>query len=189
MSVDVEIKPHNIELNDRLEDYIVTKANKLERYLNQINEAKIELTHAKNARQAADRFVVQITIYGKGFTLRAEERTDDIYHSFDNALNKLHRQIERYKGKRHWGRGDGTSVAEATAENFEINEPVEPDVGVIARRKKFSLIPMDEREAIEQSNLLDHEDFFVFYNINTDSVNVLYQRRDGSYGLIETEIV
>ena len=64
-------------------------------------------------------------------------------------------------------------------------EEVEPR---IVRRKQFMLHPMDEQEAIEQMGLLGHEDFFVFYNANTNSVNVLYKRRDGSYGLIEPEI-
>jgi putative sigma-54 modulation protein len=59
---------------------------------------------------------------------------------------------------------------------------------VIARRKKFVLYPMDEIEALEQMSLLGHENFFIFFNMNTSSVNVLYTRRDGTYGLIETEM-
>ena len=59
---------------------------------------------------------------------------------------------------------------------------------MIARRKKFSLVPMDELEAIEQMNLLGHEDFFIFYNIGNNAVNVLYKRRDGTYGIIEPEL-
>ena len=70
---------------------------------------------------------------------------------------------------------------EAAEEEFE-EEPV------IARRKQFTLIPMDENEAIEQMKLLGHEDFFVFYNVNTNAINVLYHRRDGSYGLIEPQL-
>jgi putative sigma-54 modulation protein len=58
----------------------------------------------------------------------------------------------------------------------------------IVRRKKFMLTPMDEEEAIEHMNLLGHDNFFVFYNFNTDSVNVVYKRRDGTYGLIEPEL-
>lgn len=59
---------------------------------------------------------------------------------------------------------------------------------LITRRKTFTLVPMDEMEALEQMKALGHENFFVFYNINTNSVNVLYQRRDGTYGLIETRL-
>jgi putative sigma-54 modulation protein len=67
-------------------------------------------------------------------------------------------------------------------EEEEVSEPV------IARRKHFLLTPMDESEAIEQMQLLGHEDFFVFYNAATNLINVLYHRRDGTYGLIEPEI-
>jgi putative sigma-54 modulation protein len=69
-----------------------------------------------------------------------------------------------------------------------IDEEEVQEAPEIIRRKKFTLIPMDEREAIEQSQLLGHEDFFVFFNVNSNSVNVLYTRRDGTLGLIETEV-
>jgi putative sigma-54 modulation protein len=69
-----------------------------------------------------------------------------------------------------------------------VEEEVEEDRALIVRRKKFVLTPMDELEALEQMKLLSHEDFFVFFNSVTKSVNVLYLRRDGLYGIIETEI-
>ncbi len=187
MTVEVEIKARDIKVNDRLNDYVISKAEKLERYLNDIEKAKIELSHSKSARQATDRYVVQITVNGKGVVLRSEERSDDIYVSYDSALDKMHRQIEKYKGKRKRGRGDGISVAESVYESMGAATP-EVEEPKIIRRKKFTLIPMDEYEAIEQADLTGHEDFFVFYNMNTNSVNVLYKRRDGTYGLIETVI-
>lgn len=187
MTVQIEIKAREMEINDRLNDYVVTKAEKLERYLDGIQRAIIELSYAKSARQASDRHIVQITVIGKGFVLRAEERSDDIFVSYDSALEKLHRQIEKYKGKRDRRRGDGTTVSEMVYKSMNIEDVVAEEPKII-RRKKFTLIPMDEYEAIEQGDLTGHEDFFVFYNMNTDSVNVLYRRRDGNYGLIETEI-
>jgi putative sigma-54 modulation protein len=69
-----------------------------------------------------------------------------------------------------------------------VEEEIEVERPAIARRKQFVLTPMDEAEALEQMSLLGHEDFFVFYNARTNAVNVLYRRRDGTYGLIETEI-
>ncbi|MFN2146050.1 MAG: sigma 54 modulation/S30EA ribosomal C-terminal domain-containing protein, partial [Anaerolineales bacterium] len=74
-------------------------------------------------------------------------------------------------------------IEEEMAAEFEVE--VEPE---IARRKKFILYPMDEYEAVEQMKLLGHENFFIFFNMETNSVNVLYTRRDGTYGLIETEM-
>ncbi|MCK5645488.1 MAG: ribosome-associated translation inhibitor RaiA [Anaerolineales bacterium] len=190
MSVKVEIFVHNLELSDRLNDYVTKKVSKINRYLDVIEEAKVDLSYAKSARSANDRQVAQITVRGKGVLLRAEERTDDIFASVDAVLDKLHRQIERYKGK-HWkNRGDGRKAKEvAQAIEPLPSDTAELTVGdMIVRRKQFFLTPMDEREAVEQMALLDHEDFFVFLNVDTNQVNVLYRRLDGKLGLIESEI-
>jgi len=187
MSFDIKIKASHMKVDDRLDAYVSKKVEKLDRYIKEIRDVRVELTHAKSSRQATDRYVAQITLHGKGYMLRAEERTDDIYVSFDNALDKLHRRIERYKGKHFRGRGDGASLRESTMQELIDLEEAQ-EAAEIVRRKKFTLIPMDELEAIEQSQLLDHEEFFVFFNVNTNSVNVLYTRRDGTLGLIETEV-
>ncbi len=187
MSYEIEIKASDMEVNERLQDYVTSKADKLDRYVNDIQKVTIELRNEKTARQANDRFICQMTLRIKGDVLRAEERMDDIYTAYDSALDKLQRQIERYKGKRNRGRGDGITLADVTLESY-AKEADEEEGMVIARRKKFILKPMDEEEAIEQMRMLGHEDFFVFYNVDTNSVNVLYRRHDASYGLIETEI-
>lgn len=188
MTVKVEILVHNMDLSDRLEDYVTKKVSKLDRYLDTLEEAKVDLSFVKSARSANDRQVAQLTLRGKGVLLRAEERTKDIYASIDAAMEKLERQIERYKGK-HWrGRGDGRSTAEAAPDAPEtVLETAEAEP-IIARRKRFQLTPMDEAEAIEHMEFLGHPNFFVFYNVATHQVNVLYRRRDGTLGLIESEI-
>ena len=122
-------------------------------------------------------------MHGKGYTLRTEERADDIFTAIDAAIEKMQRQIERFKGKRLHGRGDGTPASEVVKEIIEPEDV--DDTPIIARRKQFTLVPMDEMEAIEQMNMLGQESFFVFYNANTSTINVLYRRRDGKYGLIE----
>ena len=94
------------------------------------------------------------------------------------------RQIDRFKGKRIRGRNEKVTAltGEATGEKLEGEEEEQP---LIVRRKKFNLVPMNEQEAIEQMQLLGHDEFFVFYNGETASVNVLYKRHDGTYGLID----
>lgn len=191
MTIKVDIKSNGFEVKDRLFDYVNKKAGKLDRYLNDLEEVKVELTYAKSSKMINDRFVAQITLLGKKIMLRSEERADDIYPAFDAAMDKIQRRIERFKGKRFRGRGDGVSVGQATLEmeqDVHLEESAVKEEPLIARRKKFILYPMDEYEAMEQSKLLGHEDFFVFFNMNTNSVNVLYTRRDGTYGLIETEM-
>jgi putative sigma-54 modulation protein len=185
MAVAVEILVHNMDLNDRLRDHVTKKVSKLDRYLDILEEAKVDLVHDRAARSSEDRQVAQLTVRGKGVMLRAEERTDDIYASVDAVIEKVHRQIERYKGRRWKGRGDGRTAAEVAAEGAP--EPAEAS-GIVSRRKRVPLSPMDEGEAIEQMDLLGHSEFFVFLDADTNAVNVLYRRRDGSLGLIETEI-
>jgi len=190
MALEVEIYGRNMEISERVKEYVQKKVVKLDRYLNGIDGARVDLAYVKSARSAADRQVAQITIRGKGILLRSEERSDDIYSALDAALEKLQRQMERYKGKHHHGRGDGRSaseVAEAPSSEVEETEAGE-QAPVIARRKHFIITPMDEMEALEQMILLGHEDFFVFYNVGTNAVNILYRRRDGTFGLIEPEI-
>lgn len=186
MALEIDIVGRNLEVTDRIKGYVVKKVSKLDHFLNGIDETRVDLAFVKSARSAADRHVAQITLRGKGYILRTEERADDLYRAIDSSVDKMQRQIERYKGKRFQRRGDGTSVAEATSEAAPVEEAAEESV--IARRKKFSLVPMDELEAIDQMSLLGHESFFVFYNANTNAINVLYRRRDGTYGLIEPEV-
>ncbi len=186
MALQVEIFARNMEVTERIQQYVDKKVSKLDHYLNGIDETRVDLAFVKSARNAADRQVAQITVRGRGFILRAEERKDDIFAALDAALDKMQRQIERFKGKRHRGRGDGASAAEVSQE--PVVEEAEGAVPEIVRRKTFTLVPMDEQEAIEQMALLGHEDFFIFYNANTNAVNVLYHRRDGSYGLIEPKL-
>jgi putative sigma-54 modulation protein len=115
--------------------------------------------------------VAQITVRGKGYILRAEERADDIFTAMDATLEKMQRQIERYKGKRVRGRGDGTPASAVIPA-----EPIEEEVSeqpIIVRRKEFTLIPMDEAEAVEQMALLGHENS-LFSTTRIQAISMFY---------------
>jgi putative sigma-54 modulation protein len=185
MTVDVEVYARNMELADHLKDYVTKKAAKLDRYLNEIEHVRVDLDFIKSARSAKDRNVAQITVRGHRAVLRVEERGDDINKVFDTAIDKMQRQLDRYKGKHFHGRGDGRSASEVV---LVPTETVEEEAQVVARHKTFDLIPMSEAEALEQMKLLGHDNFFIFFNIETNSINVLYHRRDGTYGLIEPKV-
>lgn len=192
--MEITIKTREIELNDRLRQYVEKKVQRLNRYLPNIVEARVELA-MEPTRSAQQRHSAQITLFASnGRILRAEERDADIYAAFDAVMDTIERQIERYKGK-HWlqrrprqrGRQrvlQEEAALEALEAATEAEEEFPPE---IKRVKRFEMVPMDEWEAIEQMELLGH-DFFVFYNVNTDSINVLYRRRDGGYGLIIPEM-
>jgi putative sigma-54 modulation protein len=188
MTLEVGINVRNMELTDRLHDYVLKKAGKLDKYLDLLEEAQVDLTYAESARSAQDRQVAQITVRGKGVLLRAEERTNDIFASFDLSIDKITRQIRRYKGRRWKGRGDGRSAADVAPDVPTVEDIVSEPEQKIIRRKRFLLTPMDENEAIEQMELIGHEDFFIFLNAETGRINVLYRRRDDTLGLIEPEI-
>ena len=185
MTQKIEIVARNMRLTDNVRDYVEKKAAKLERFLQEIDEIRVELSHIKSARSALDRQVAQITVHGKGFILRSEERADDIHAAFDTSLDKIQRQIDRYKGKHYRGRGDGRSAAEVIeAEELPVDETGEL-LPLIGRRKKFIVLPMMEDEAVEQMRLLGHDNFFIFFNAEQNSIQILYRRRNGTYGLIE----
>jgi putative sigma-54 modulation protein len=186
MTVKIDIFTKNLELNDRLNDYVVNKVDKLEKFLDEVDECRVDLSHIKTARNANDRHVAQLTLRGKGFILRSEERSDSIFSAIDAAIDKMRRQIRRYKGKRDRGRGDGQTIAEAI--DVPYPDEIEEEQPIIARRKRFMLVPMNELEAVEQMKLLGHENFFIFYNANSSEFNVLYRRRDDTYGIIIPEI-
>jgi putative sigma-54 modulation protein len=123
----------------------------------------------------------------RGKLLRAEERSGDILAAVDAAIDKMYRQIDRYKGRgKRRRRGKARDVAE---ELFEVEEELDLDfeTGPVVRRKRFAMTPMTEGEAIEQLELLDH-DFFVYYDADAASVNVVYRRKDGGYGILEPEL-
>jgi len=184
MANKVEIQARNMRLTDNTREYVEKKTAKLERNLQEIDEIHVELTHAKTARHANDRQVAQITVRGKGFILRTEERADDLHNAFDIAFDKMQRQVDRYKGKHYHGRGDGRSAAELFEEELPVDDTGEL-LPLIGKRKKFIVLPMNEEEAVEQMRLLGHDNFFVFFNAEKNSIQVLYRRRNGSYGLIE----
>lgn len=184
MAKKVDIFTKEMDLTKEIKEYVEKKVDRLYRYLDKIDETRVDLAYVKTAREANNRFVAQITLRGRGFILRAEERADEIKAAIDLVMDKIERQIERYKGKKYRSRAAAKPVSEVLSEQITTEEAQ----ALIARRKKFTLVPMDELEAIEQMNLLGHEDFFVFYNAKTNSINVLYKRRDGSYGIIEPEL-
>lgn len=192
MTVSVSIHGRDVEIKPRLQEYVEKKVGKLDRYLAVIKEARVDLTELKSARSASDRYVAQLTIPLKGTVLRAEERHNDVFAAVDAVLDKMNRQIKRYKGKHHRGRGDGADAAQVVAEPEEevsaLAEADEETPALVVRRKRFALTPMSEAEAIEQMLLVSHDNFFVFYNADTNRVNVLYRRRDGNLGLIDPEV-
>ncbi len=186
------LKGKNFVISDRIREYVEKKVGKLDRYLPDIDETRVEITEEKT-KSAKDRKIVQITLRTNGTILRAEERSEAIYACIDTVVDKIHRQIVRYKGKRI----DRWQGQTNKRQEFEVMPELEPefidalaeeDDRKIVRTKRFTIHPMNEDEAVEQMELLGH-DFFVFYNADLGRINVLYRRADNNYGLIDPEVV
>ena len=184
------IHGRNVDVTDRLEEYVDKKVGKMERYLPSANEARVELAH-NESRAAADRYTAQITIWSNGQILRAEESTNDIFASIDASADKMYRQIRRFKGRRYHTKRRASAAASAEAElaatMTDLPADDEDEEARIIRRKEFLLEPMNEEEAMAQMELLGH-DFFVYFDLDARGVNVLYRRRDGQFGLLQPRI-
>jgi len=182
----------NVEVTDWIRDYINKKVGRLERYLNNASDARIELSH-NATRAAGDRFTAQLTIWANGHILRAEESTGDILVSIDAVIEKMAQQIRRFKGRRYQNRRRQSAALNAevqlaatmVAEEEELEE--DEEVVKIVRRKEFILQPLDEEEAVAQMELLGH-DFFVYYDVDARAIDVVYRRRDGQYGLLQPRL-
>ena len=183
------VQGKNMQVTDRLREYVEGKVNRLDRYLSTITEARVDLA-TENTRSAGDRHVAQLTVRTKGVLLRSEERSGDIFTSVDMVMEKMKRQIDRYKSKqRDRFRGASPEEPAELTEQEEEGETEEEGAfrGSLVRTKRFRVAPMSADEAIEQMELLGHS-FFVFYNADAGQINVVYRRRDGNYGLIEPEV-
>jgi len=183
----VTVKGKNVNVTDALQEYSEKKIEKLGKYFSEIKEAIVTQSVQRNWH------IVEVMLEGDGIVLRGEERSDNMYASIDQVVEKLERQIKRFKGKLY-GRGGHEELPKETAGAAEAEDEVveaageeDEEMPAIVRTKKFALKPMLPEEAALQMELLNH-DFFVFLNADTDVVNVIYKRQDGHYGLIEPEM-
>jgi putative sigma-54 modulation protein len=180
--VRLQVKGKNVEISDTLYHYAEEKLGKLDRHLPATTRLELELAVERNP-SIAESQVAEATIWTKGPILRARESSDDMRASIDLLVEKLERQVKRYRGKRQRrqiARGAVSSSGSAEPRVASVAEP-EP---VIVKTKQFAVKPMTSEEAVLQLELIGH-DFFVFRNVESDGVNVVYRRRDGNYGLIE----
>lgn len=190
MTIPVSIELHHVKVAKRLLEYIERKLSKLDHFLSDIESVTVELSLRAGVRSLSERKVAQITVHARGTLLRAEETSDDLRTAVDRAIEKVHRQVEHYKGKhtaRRSVRGGLLRMSALLAEAPEVDSDDEATVDDIMRRKSFKISLMSEYEAVDQMLLLGHT-FFVFLHADTSRVNVVYRRKGGGYGLILPEL-
>ncbi len=172
------VRGENIEVTPAIREYAEKKVGKLERYFTDVPDATAHVNLKVYAEKSAK---VEVTIPLPYIVLRAEETSPDLYASIDLVVDKLERQIRKFKTKIN-RKTLGTAQeapAPVAADEEEVNELD------IVRTKRLSLKPMDSEEAVLQMNMLGHN-FFIFEDAETNGTSIVYRRKDGKYGLIET---
>lgn len=169
-----------VALNDSIKDYAAKKLSKLDRFFREEADAFVTFSVEKDHRCG-----VEVTIRGGNTLFRAQTEAPDgdMRGAIDGAVGYIERQILKNKTRLAKRLRSDAFPAAAPEDVFEVTEEKEFDV---VRTKRFAVKPMSTEEAIMQMNLLDH-DFFVFRNMDTEAISVVYQRKNGGYGLIETD--
>ncbi|CDQ19218.1 SSU ribosomal protein S30P /sigma 54 modulation protein [Halobacillus karajensis] len=181
------IRGENLEVTDSIKEYVEKKVSKLERYFDTPPSSEVHV----NLSVYNDEQTIEVTIPMKNLLLRAEEHHTDLYAAIDLVVDKLERQIRKHKTKvnRKFRQEGAPKYVFAELEREaqqQQTQTIDDEFDVeIVKTKRFDLKPMDSEEAALQMDMLGHN-FFVFTNANTDETNIVYKRRDGRYGLIET---
>jgi len=207
--MEVTIRPRNFKLQSDVESQIRKRVDRLTHHLENLESCEVLITQ-QPTRSNAQRVqhVVQLTLRTRNNNLIRSEVTDpELLTAVDVAMDRLTRQIERYKGRFYQKKKGKMGVGKSSAEIVTMHpasQKTEPAVAVpsqamldgesdddllgdIVRVKRFSVHPMYPEEAIEQMELLGHS-FYVFYNAGEERLNVLYRRGDGNYGLLQPEL-
>lgn len=172
------VRGKNLEVTAALREYIEKRVDKLSRYFETPVTVQVVLSVEKEERK------VEVTCFVESIVLRGVESHQDMYAAIDLVVDKIIRQIHKYKTRlaKRFRKETGFCVDVAPVEPVTEEKELE-----VVRRKNFTVRPMGVEEAILQMNLLGH-DFFMFFNEETETMNVVYRRHDGKYGLLEPEI-
>ncbi len=177
--MEVIVRSRNIDITDGLRDHVEKKIGKLQKFFDQIQEAQVTLNVEKG------RHIVEVTVPVSGMILRGQEESEDMYASVDLVVEKLEKQIDKYKTRleKRFRSNNGKSKSVSST----MTAPDDTEEERVVKIKQFIVKPMQVDEAIMQMNLVGH-DFFVFFNSESEGINVVYRRKDGNYGLIEPQL-
>ncbi|MEL6320946.1 MAG: ribosome-associated translation inhibitor RaiA [Cyanobacteria bacterium J06626_14] len=186
------IQGKNIEITEAIHSYVNQKISKAVSHFKHLtNEVDVNLSVAKNAR-ITPKQSAEVTLYINGAIVRAEESSENLYASIDMVANKITRQLRKYKERRQDRNGSSVkpndallSVDAPTADVSRLLETKSPELPEeVVRSKYFAMPPMNIQEALEHLELVDH-DFYMFKNVDTGEINVVYERNHGGYGLLQ----
>ena len=172
----------HMEQSEALKAYAEEKLDRVKKYIDEPIVVQVFFAVEKKIRH-----IVEIVITAKGISTKASEATNDMYAAIDAVIDKIERQLKRYKEKikthKPSGDGNGRQISKKIFEAESIDSSSEP---VVISTKIETAKPMSIEEAVMQMDLL-HKDFIVFTDSTSNDINVLYRRKDGNYGLIEPQ--
>jgi putative sigma-54 modulation protein len=190
----LQVSGRNLDITEPIREYAERKLARIERHLTEDTRVDLELAIERNRSISANQHA-ELTVWTRGPVLRAHEYAEDMYAAIDLAVDKLDRQVRRYRERRrHWRPHHQTREVEALlpfsdddeAASAALANGVESEIPIptIVKTKRFNMKPMHPDEAALQLELVGHE-FYVFLNAESDAVAVIYRRRDGNLGVIE----
>ena len=190
----LQVSGRNLDITAPIREYAERKLARIERHLTEDTRVDLELAIERNRSISANQHA-ELTVWTRGPVLRAHEYADDMYAAIDLAVDKLDRQVRRYRERRrHWRPHHQARDIEALLPLSDDDEAIsvalangeEPELPIptIVKTKRFNMKPMHPDEAALQLELVGHE-FYVFLNAESDAVAVIYRRRDGNLGVIE----
>ncbi len=178
--MELKIRGDKIKITDSMKEYIEEKLGKLDKYL----EKNKEITAHVIVKVKGFEQTVEITIPLKSFILRSEETQEDFYAAVDRTIDKLERQVRKNK-TRLMAKHEKASY-DFNFDNIVVDKKADKEQHKVVKRKKIEIKPMSEEEAFLQMELLGHE-FFMYKDSETMEIAVVYKRKDGNYGVLESE--
>lgn len=179
--MNIIISGKQMDLTDGIKNAIEEKLGRLDFYLHPSTDVKVTVS-AKKARQKVEVTIIPIS----GPIIRAEDIEENLYAAIDIVYDKLNYQLRKYKKRLQDRHKSNESIRfDLIQENYDSSDEDNLDI-VIERTKKFGIKPMSPEEAILQMDLLQH-DFYMFRNSESDGISIVYRRKNGGYGLIESE--
>ncbi len=169
--MNIIVNGRHIEITPALRSYSEEKIGRFEKYISNISEAIVTLSVEKYRHKA------EVLLKVNGVLIQAESVTGEVYSAIDEVVEKLEKQVVKYKEKLH-------SHRKGEKRTTEVSETRPVERGRIIKHKRFDMKPMNPEEAVEQMDLLD-KNFFVFVNDISGDINIVYRRNDANYGLIE----
>ena len=188
------IHGRNLEVTPAIRDYTESKlARAIHHFDDMVKEADVHLSVARNPRVPQQ--TAEVTVFANGLVIRAQERSENLYASIDLVASKLSRQLRRFKDRQHDHHHSTGHNASPTPTTEAVLEPMLVDGSLVegrsaglpqpgVRRKYFAMEPMSLEQALHQLELIDH-DFYVFRDVDTNSIQVVYQRNHGGFGVIQ----